>query len=61
VGFEHGIFCSVGGRDDHNATPPWAMRSDSLKAGWPDVFANNGPFSSKNRLKYNQTYLEFNT
>jgi hypothetical protein len=22
VGFETGIFCSVGGRDDHSATPP---------------------------------------
>jgi hypothetical protein len=22
AGFDPGIFCSVGGRDDHNATPP---------------------------------------
>jgi hypothetical protein len=25
AGFEPGIFCSVGGRDDHYATPQWAM------------------------------------
>jgi hypothetical protein len=31
AGFEPGIFCSVGGRDDHYATPP----------GHPTVFLLN--------------------
>jgi hypothetical protein len=31
AGFEPGIFCSVGGRDDHYATPPGLHVSNRLR------------------------------